>query len=167
MKRLTILALTTALTAGTAFAESHVAADDTAMDNTAMDNTAMENNDTMMNDEWDYAQLIRSRDITGGEIYTMNEAMDEGSWGEYEADGIGDDWNEIGEIEDIVLDRNGQMVGVVAEVGGFLDIGDKHVLIRMEDVRLTAVDDETYALVTRKSEEELESMEGVDEGWWD
>ena len=59
------------------------------------------------------------------------------------------------------------MVGVVAEVGGFLDIGDKHVLIRMDDVRLSAVDDETYVLVTRKTEEELEQMEAVDEGWWD
>lgn len=151
MTRLTVLALTTALVAGPAFAESHVA---------AMDES-----------ELDYAQLIRSRDITGGEVYTMNEAMDEGSWGdswgEYEADGIDEGWNEIGEIEDIVLDRSGRMVGVVAEVGGFLDIGDKHVLIRIEDVRLTAVDDKTYALVTRKSEEELEAMEGVDEGWWD
>ncbi|WP_323768104.1 PRC-barrel domain-containing protein [Marinovum sp.] len=167
MTRLTLLALTTALVAGPAFAESHVqATDGTAMENTEVA-TDMDHNDTMMNDELDYAQLIRSRDITGGAIYTMNEAMDEGSWGEYEAEGVGTDWNEIGEIEDIVLDRSGQMVGVVAEIGGFLDIGDKHVLIRMQDVRLTAVDDESYALVTRKSEEELEAMEGVDEGWWD
>ena len=160
MKHLSILALTAALVAGPAFAESHVAADGTAMENTAMD-------DTVVGGDVDYAQLIRSRDITGGAIYTMNEAMDEGSWGEYEADGLGEDWNEIGEIEDIVLDRTGQMVGVVAEIGGFLDIGDKHVLIQMNDVRLSAVDDETYVLVTRKSEEELEAMEGVDEGWWD
>lgn len=160
MKHLSILALTAALVAGPAFAESHVAADGTAMENTAMD-------DTVVGGDVDYAQLIRSRDITGGAIYTMNEAIDEGSWGEYEADGLGEDWNEIGEIEDIVLDRTGQMVGVVAEIGGFLDIGDKHVLIQMNDVRLSAVDDETYVLVTRKSEEELEAMEGVDEGWWD
>ena len=37
----------------------------------------------------------------------------------------------------------------------------------MDDVRLSAVDDETYVLVTRKTEEELEQMEAVDEGWWD
>ena len=35
------------------------------------------------------------------------------------------------------------------------------------DVRLVAVDDRSYAIVTRMSEEELESLEGVDEGFWD
>ena len=110
--------------------------------------------------------LIRSRDITGGEIYTLNEAGDE--WSPNTAyNEIGADWNEIGEIEDIVLSKNGQMVGIVAEVGGFLDIGDKHVMISTPDVNLVAVDDQTYAYVTRLSEEELEALPGVDEGFWD
>ena len=59
------------------------------------------------------------------------------------------------------------MVGIVAEVGGFLDIGDKHVMISTPDVNLVAVDDQTYAYVTRLSEEELEALPGVDEGFWD
>ncbi|MFG6592252.1 PRC-barrel domain-containing protein [Sulfitobacter sp. 1A12157] len=110
--------------------------------------------------------LIRSRDITGGEIYTLSEAGDEWSpnTGYNE---IGVNWNEIGEIEDIVLSKNGQMVGIVAEVGGFLDIGDKHVMISTPDVNLVAVDDQTFAYVTRLSEEELEALPGVDEGFWD
>ncbi len=114
------------------------------------------------------ANLIRSRDITGGTIYTMNAAYDEAAWNETRSyDALDDDWESIGEIEDVVLSRDGQMTGIIAEVGGFLDIGDAHVLIRIDDVRLVAVDDQTYAYVTRKSEEELESMEQVDEGWWD
>jgi rRNA processing protein Gar1 len=173
MTRLTTLALTTALVAGPAFAASHVDANDATMDDSA---STMESSATTMGDAepamdadspLDYAQLIRSRDITGGEIYTINGPMDDDTWGNWDYEGVGPDWNDIGEIEDIVLDRSGQMVGVVAEVGGFLDIGDKHVLIRMDDVRLSAVDDETYVLVTRKTEEELEQMEAVDEGWWD
>lgn len=32
---------------------------------------------------------------------------------------------------------------------------------------LVAVDDKTYAYVTRFNEEELEAMEDVDEGFWD
>ncbi len=110
--------------------------------------------------------LIRSRDITGGEIYTLSEAGDEWSpnTGYNE---IGANWSEIGEIEDIVLSKNGQMVGIVAEVGGFLDIGDKHVMISTPDVNLVAVDDQTYAYVTRLSEEELAALPGVDEGFWD
>ncbi|MCR8826644.1 PRC-barrel domain-containing protein [Pseudosulfitobacter koreensis] len=115
----------------------------------------------------DTADLIRSRDITGGDIYTMSTPMDDASWDSWSMNEVGSDWNDIGEIEDIILNRSGQLVGVVAEVGGFLDIGDKHVMIPMEDVRLSAVDDQSYVLVTRKTEEELEAMEGVDEGWWD
>lgn len=114
------------------------------------------------------ADLIRSRDITGGEIYTLNEASDEMSWDantEYTAVDAG--WNEIGEIEDIILSADGQMVGIVAEVGGFLDIGDKHVMISVPDVNLVAVDDRSYAYVTRLSEEELEALPSVDEGFWD
>ncbi|MGR3474381.1 MAG: PRC-barrel domain-containing protein, partial [Sulfitobacter sp.] len=55
----------------------------------------------------------------------------------------------------------------VAEVGGFLDIGDKHVMISTPDVNLVAVDDQTYAYVTRLSEEKLEALPSVDEGFWD
>lgn len=124
--------------------------------------------------ETDWAELIRTRDITGGAVYTTNEAHDEGSWGgegDYTwgwggYEGVGDGWNQIGEIEDVVLDSSGQLAGVVAEVGGFLDLGDKHVFIRVEDTDLVPVDDQSYVLVTRHSEEELEEMEGVDEGWW-
>lgn len=111
--------------------------------------------------------LIRTRDITGGDIYTLNEAYDEGSWLDTDYyDAVGTDWNEIGEIEDIVLSRDGKVIGIVAEVGGFLDIADEHVLIRLDDVKLVASDDGEYAYVTRMSEEELEAMPDVDEGWW-
>jgi hypothetical protein len=114
------------------------------------------------------ADLIRTRDITGGRIYTMNEAYDEGSWDmtpRYDAVDAG--WNDIGEIEDIVLSKDGEMIGVVGEIGGFLGVGDKHVMIPIGDVRLTAVDDRSYALVTRFNEEQLEQLPSVDEGFWD
>ncbi len=133
--------------------------------------------DAMMNESMtdsDWAELIRTRDITGGTIYTTNEAYDEGSWGSPDDyrwgwtgyDAVGADWNQIGEIEDIILNRSGEMIGVVAEVGGFLDIGDKHVLLRVGDVDLFPVDDASYAMITRYSEEELEDLPSVDEGWW-
>ncbi|MFP7569832.1 PRC-barrel domain-containing protein [Marivita sp. S2033] len=111
--------------------------------------------------------LIRTRDITGGKIYTTNEADDEGWDSDTGYDAVGADWNEIGEIEDIVLNRSGQMIGIVGEIGGFLDIGDKHVLIAVDDVNLVAVDDKTYGFVTRMNEEQLEALESVDEGFWD
>lgn len=113
----------------------------------------------------DRDNMIRSRDITGGEVYSMSE---EGMWtDETMYEGVEDGWNDIGEIEDIILDRSGQMIGIVAEVGGFLDIADKHVMIPVENVRLVPVDDKSYGIVTDMSEEQLEELEDVDEGFWD
>lgn len=142
-------------------------AQDTGVGTTGMANDPMTG-------EVDWAQMIRTRDITGGPVYTTNEAWDEGTWmsgrdgwGWSGYDRVGADWNQIGEIEDIVLDRSGQLVGVVAEIGGFLDIGDQHVMLRVGDIELVPVDDRSYSLVTRYSEEELEQLPSVDEAWWD
>ena len=151
MKTLTASTLALTLAGSAAFAEAHMT------DYSNVESAAM---NEMKGD------LIRSRDITGGEIYTMGEANDEWNM-DNEWDAVDSGWNEIGEIEDIVLSRNGKMVGIVAEVGGFLDVGDKHVMISVPDVNLVAVDDQTYAYVTRLSEEELEALPSVDEGFWD
>ena len=150
MKTLTTatLALTLAA-AGAASADTHVMAPMGTPDN-------FENR----------AELIRSRDITGGAVYTFNEAVDEGWDTASVYDQRGEDWNEIGEIEDVILSRDGQMIGVIGEIGGFLDIADKHVIIPVENVRLVAVDDRSYAIVTQLSEEELEALPSVDEGFW-
>lgn len=154
MKTFTTTALALVFAAGTAMAESHAAKSDDMTEMKSVDMTEMT------------GQLIRSRDITGGTIYTMNEADE--NWGmNTEYSEVSSDWENIGEIEDIVLSKDGEMIGIVAEVGGFLDIGDKHVMIPVENVRLVAVDDETYSYVTRYSEEQLEEMEAVDEGFWD
>ncbi|WP_099823543.1 PRC-barrel domain-containing protein [Oceaniglobus indicus] len=157
MKLITASALALSIVATPVLADNHTTAAATPME------TGTTSADLMgMRD-----MLIRTRDITGGEVYTMNEADDEG-WDDANGYGaIDSNWNEIGEIEDIVLSRDGQMKGIVAEVGGFLDIGDKHVMIALDDVRLVATDDKTYSFVTRLSEEQLEQMEGVDEGFWD
>ncbi|MCL3881244.1 PRC-barrel domain-containing protein [Marivita sp. GX14005] len=133
----------------------------------AQDTMAMEIGERSMAMSEMRGDLIRTRDITGGNIYTMNEADDEGWDPDMRYDAVGTNWNEIGEIEDIILSRDGQMIGIVGEVGGFLDIADKHVMIAVEDVSLVPVDDKTYAFVTPLSEEQLEELPEVDEGFWD
>jgi hypothetical protein len=123
----------------------------------------------------DMTGLIRTRDVTGGPVYSVSAEYDEDRWMDaadttyygHENFAYGTDYAQIGEIEDIVLDQSGQMIGIVAEVGGFLDIGDKHVMVPVEDLRLVPVDDTSFTYVTRLSEEQLEEMPGVDEGWFD
>jgi CTP synthase (UTP-ammonia lyase) len=112
----------------------------------------------------DRENMVRSRDITGGEVYSMAE---ETMWDDDTMyDTVDTNWNDIGEIEDVVMDRNGQMIGVIAEVGGFLDIGDKHVMLPLENVRLVPVDDRSYSIVTDMTEEQLEELPEMDEGFW-
>ena len=127
-----------------------------------MDSTNMADNTSLD----DATNLIRTRDITGGNVYTTNAANDEGWSMDTVYTEVSADWNDIGEIEDIILNKSGQMIGIVAEVGGFLDIADKHVMIPVSDVNLVAVDDRSYAFVTKFNEEELEQMKSVDEGFW-
>ncbi len=39
-------------------------------------------------------------------------------------------------------------------------------MLEIDDVNLVTLDDGTYAYVTNRTEEQLEEMEGVDEGFW-
>jgi hypothetical protein len=112
--------------------------------------------------------LIRTRDILGGEVWRMDPEADNLIWndnGTYE--GTGEGWERIGSIEDVVLSKSGQMIGIVGEVGGFLGLGDKMVLMPVQDVRLTALDDGQYAFVTQMTQEDIEAAQDVDEGFWD
>ena len=156
------LALTVATTG--AWAGSHSSSETVtdSTNSTMMESTNMADNMSLD----DASNLIRTRDITGGTIYTTNAANDEGWSMDTIYTEVGADWNDIGEIEDIILNKSGQMIGIVAEIGGFLDIADKHVMIPVSDVNLVAVDDRSYAFVTKFNEEELEQMESVDEGFW-
>ncbi|MBX9454858.1 MAG: PRC-barrel domain-containing protein [Rhizobium sp.] len=45
------------------------------------------------------------------------------------------DWDDVGEINDVILGRDGQIKAVILGVGGFLGIGEKSVAIPMQDVK--------------------------------
>lgn len=41
---------------------------------------------------------------------------------------------ELGEVEDVIFSPEGELVAIVAEVGGFLDLGDHHVSVPWQEV---------------------------------
>ena len=173
MTKMIASALALTIAASGAWADNHSAsnmseedgASDTEMvaDASKGDTTSVTDGGSMMDSS---EMLIRARDITGGNVYTLNEANDEGWSADSIYTEVGADWNDIGEIEDLVMNENGQLIGIVAEVGGFLDIADKHVVLPVENISLVAVDDATYSFVTAYNEEDLEEMDAVDEGFW-
>jgi hypothetical protein len=43
----------------------------------------------------------------------------------------------IGDVNDLVTDRSGKVIGALIGVGGFLGIGEKNVAVRFEDLKFT------------------------------
>lgn len=62
----------------------------------------------------------------------------------------------VGEIGDLIIDQNGQVVAVVVSVGGFLGMGEKHVAIEWDAVQMSATPD-NQELRVDTTREELES----------
>ncbi|MEW6255344.1 MAG: PRC-barrel domain-containing protein [Pseudomonadota bacterium] len=60
----------------------------------------------------------------------------------------------LGEVSDVLMDRNGNVVGAVIGVGGFLGIGQKDVAVPFNALELVRNGDDEK-LVLRKSKDEL------------
>jgi hypothetical protein len=43
---------------------------------------------------------------------------------------------EIGEVDDVLIDAAGQPVAVTLEVGGFLGVGDREVVLGLDQLKL-------------------------------
>jgi hypothetical protein len=64
---------------------------------------------------------------------------------------------EIGEVEKVLVDTNGRPVAITAEVGGFLGVGQKAVVIGLDRLQLKDGDEPDVA--TTLSKEELQGLE--------
>ncbi len=67
-------------------------------------------------------------DFIGKEIYTRETEWDENFFAK---DGWETEWENIGQVENIILSQDGSVRAVKLEVGGFLGIGSKHVAVPM------------------------------------
>ncbi|MCJ8139052.1 PRC-barrel domain-containing protein [Falsirhodobacter halotolerans] len=105
---------------------------------------------------------VRVDDIKDGDIYSIQTGIEQSTFGNATYTQISTDWDDIGEIEDVVLSDDGQMIGIIAEVGGILGLGDKDVFLPTDAVRLIPGEDGRYAYVTRLSLEELKALPDAD-----
>lgn len=44
---------------------------------------------------------------------------------------------EIGDVEDLIANKDGELIAVIAEVGGFWDIGDTHVSVPWSEIEMS------------------------------
>ncbi|MEP9376477.1 PRC-barrel domain-containing protein [Aquabacter sp. CN5-332] len=62
----------------------------------------------------------------------------------------------LGAVNDVLLDRNGNIIGAVIGVGGFLGIGEKDVAVPFDNLELVRSSDGDK-LILRKSKDELKN----------
>ena len=67
--------------------------------------------------------------------------------------------NKIGDVNDVLLDKSGQVSAVILGVGGFLGIGEKDVAVPFNAIKITEKDGNRY-LVMDASKEALQSATG-------
>lgn len=124
--------------------------------------TAAMAQDSMFRAESDPLELHASEFI-GKRVYASEAAVDGDAF-----DGIQDGWEDIGEINDVVLTRDGKVEAVLVDIGGFLGIGERQVAVDMDAVRFvadnaTADDEADYFLVINAARA---TLEGAPEYSW-
>lgn len=82
---------------------------------------------------------VAASDLIGARIYASEMAVDADSYA-----GVQDGWNDIGEVNDIILGRDGSVDAVLVDIGGFLGIGERQVAVDMAALRFVQ-DDATDA----------------------
>jgi hypothetical protein len=64
--------------------------------------------------------------------------------------GIGDDWNAVGEVQELLLDPDGTVAAVIVEVGGILGIGGRTLSLSLDELTIFSEDadlDSVYAVL--------------------
>lgn len=100
---------------------------------------------------------LRASEFIGMDVYAAEMAVDA-----TEFDGAQDDWNNIGEINDVIFSRDGVVQAVIVDIGGFLGMGAREVAFDMDAVKFVSdtntTDDPTdFFLVLMAAQADLEA----------
>ena len=83
----------------------------------------------------------------------------------------GEEREDIGEVNDLLVSRSGNVKAVLVDVGGFLGVGEKTVAIEMDGVTIERTDDDTPVIVVEASRQSLEAAptfeKSAPESWTD
>ena len=69
---------------------------------------------------------------------------------------VNESGEEIGTIDNLLLNEQGQVAGIIVGVGGFLGIGEKHVALAWEAVEISSGEGGGYEVTTRVDKTALE-----------
>lgn len=77
---------------------------------------------------------IRASEFIGMRVYRSDSALQPG-YQQAEAD-----WDDLGEINDVILTREGEVEAVLVDIGGFLGMGENTVAVNMDQIRMVSDD---------------------------
>lgn len=95
----------------------------------------------------------------GGESYLTEQAADQISANTYIGQSVYNGNNEsIGDVNDLILKKDGGIVAAIVGVGGFLGIGEKNVAVPMEKITVAQnTQDGSVKLTTTETAESLKA----------
>lgn len=100
--------------------------------------------------------------ITSRRIWTTNQPSST-EWVDPALEQRPAEWQDIAKVNDVVLDDSGtQVVGYIADIGGFLGIGAKKVLLGVDAIHLVTVGNDTF-FATNYTKQELQALPDFDE----
>lgn len=100
--------------------------------------------------------------VTSRRIWTTNQPSSTG-WNQPETlEARPSEWQDIAKVNDIVLNDSGQVVGYIADIGGFLGIGAKKVLLGEDAIHMVTVGTDTF-FATNYTKQELQALPDFDE----
>lgn len=79
------------------------------------------------------AGAVRASDLIGARIYASEAAIDADEYA-----GVQEGWNDIGEINDVIVSRDGSVDSVLVDIGGFLGMGENQVAVDMAALRFVS-----------------------------
>lgn len=103
---------------------------------------------------------LLASDLIGKYVYTaeteteVNATMAE----------VDTDWNNIGEVKDVVMSADGKAQSILLDIGGFLGMGEHTVAVNLNKIALVADSDDAgdYFVVVNATKEQLEAAPEFD-----
>jgi len=72
---------------------------------------------------------LRASDFIGMRVFAAAEEPQSDAF-----EGAQDNWEDIGEINDVILSREGEVQAILVDIGGFLGIGERQVAVNMDSI---------------------------------
>lgn len=98
---------------------------------------------------------VSASDLIGARVYASEAAVEGDA-----VSGPQEGWNDLGEVNDIILGRDGSVDAVLVDIGGFLGVGERQVAVDMAALRFVqddATDADDWFLVMQANRATLDA----------